>query len=411
MGATVVAIAAVLAAGCSSSGGGGGAGKASSSKPAVTVGLIVDETGLAASSFGPGVVKGAMARIDLQNAGGGVDGRKIKLLVKDDESTFLGFQTAAQALVGTDNVFGLIADSAFVIGGYRNLHQQGIPVVGSGVDGPEWGQKQYTNMFSVIGVDPHYPQYTGSGDALKQLGATNVAVFGYGVSPSSEAAARGTAVGLRASGLKVGLLDTSIPFGSVNATPIALQMKQARVDSAILEMVNSTNFAIITAARQAGVHLKFAISATGYGQSLLDDPSAVAGVQGTYFTSICVPSEVHTKATTSMLAALAKYASFHGVPGFDYCEGYTTADLMIRGLEAAGPNPTRQSFISGLRKVTNYDAGGLLPNPVNFTPAAIGQPTPTSCAYTVQLKGKMFVPVPANGKPVCGKLIPNSNTQ
>jgi branched-chain amino acid transport system substrate-binding protein len=136
----MVTITALVVAGCSSSGNAGGGSTASASKRPITVGLIVDETGLAASSFGPGVAKGAMARVDLQNAEGGVDGRKVSLLVKDDESTPLGFQTAAQAMVGSDNVFGLIADSAFVIGGYRTLQKEGIPVVGSGVDGPEWGQ-------------------------------------------------------------------------------------------------------------------------------------------------------------------------------------------------------------------------------------------------------------------------------
>ena len=36
---------------------------------------------------------------------------------------------------------------------------------------------------------------------------------------------------------------------------------------------------------------------------------------------------------------------------------------MIKGLELAGKNPTRQAFISNLRKVGNYTAGGLLAKP------------------------------------------------
>ncbi|MCM3883255.1 hypothetical protein [Frankia sp. R82] len=39
--------------------------------------------------------------------------------------------------------------------------------------------------------------------------------------------------------------------------------------------------------------------------------------------------------------------------------------MMIRGLRAAGPYPTRAGFITGLRAVKGYTAGGLTP-PVTF---------------------------------------------
>jgi hypothetical protein len=100
-------------------------------------------------------------------------------------------------------------------------------------------------------------------------------------------------------------------------------------------------------------------------------------------------------------AAFKQYENFTGVPGFDWAQGYTSADLLIKGLQVAGQNPTRASFISNLRQVSSYDAGGLLPTPVNFSkPTAI--PT-TSCAYYDQLVGNQFVLV--TPKPVCGTLI------
>lgn len=421
MSIVAAAIAALVAAGCSSSskpsggssGTSGGGGTNTASGPGVTptsisIGLITSETGVAAAEYVPGIVKGAMARFDLQNAQGGVDGRKLTLQVKDDTSSVTGFMTAAQDLASSGN-FAIIADSAFVFAGARTLEQQGVPVVGAGVDGPEWGEHPYTNMFSVLPVDPKTPQYTTEGVFIKERGGTNVAGFGYGISPSSTAAAKGVAKVAKATGLKAGLIDTSIPFGGVNAGPIALEMRQAHVDSAVMQMDNNTNFAIVTAAKQAGVNLKVPVSATGYGQSLLDQPSAVAAAQGGYFETICDPSELQSPATKAFGAALAKYVGFTGVPGFDYCEGYVTADLMIKGLEVAGHNPTRQSFISNLRKVSSYNpAGGLLPNSLNFTPAAFGQPPAKECGYFPQLQGKKFVLVP-NDKPVCGTLIPNSD--
>jgi branched-chain amino acid transport system substrate-binding protein len=92
------------------------------------------------------------------------------------------------------------------------------------------------------------------------------------------------------------------------------------------------------------------------------------------------------------------YAGLTGEPGFDTYEGWVAADLMIKGLQAAGPNPTRKSFITNLSKVTNYDAGGLLPSPVDFS--KFGQPPAMECAYYPQLEGTHFI-VPGD-KPVCG---------
>ncbi len=416
--AAAIAVTALVAAACSSSskpssGGsasGGGGNKASApgvTPTSVSIGLITSETGVASPEYVPGIVKGATARFDLQNDQGGVNGRKLSLNVKDDTSTVSGFATAAQLLTSS-GVFGIIADSAFVFAGYRPLQQQGVPVVGAGVDGPEWGEQPNTNMFSVLPVDPKTPQYTTEGLFIKERGGTNVAGFGYAISPSSTAAAKGVAKVAEATGLKAGLIDTSIPFGGVNAGPIALEMRQAGVDSAVMQMDNNTNFAIVTAAKQAGVNLKVPVSATGYGQSLLDQSSAVASAQGGYFATICDPVELQSSATKAWQAALAKYQGFTGVPGFDWCEGYITADLMIKGLQVAGQNPTRQSFISNLRNVSSYNPAGLLPNTLNFTMAAFGQAPAMECGYYPQLQGTKFVLVP-NDKPVCGTLIPNSN--
>jgi branched-chain amino acid transport system substrate-binding protein len=89
--------------------------------------------------------------------------------------------------------------------------------------------------------------------------------------------------------------------------------------------------------------------------------------------------------------------------------GWLSADLFIKGLQVAGQNPTRSSYESGLRGVTACNGNGLWPNPDNFSLSAFGKGSPTQCAYFLKLKGETFVPVPANGKPVCGQNLPHSN--
>jgi ABC-type branched-subunit amino acid transport system substrate-binding protein len=364
----------------------------------ITIGVQTSLTGSASPDF-TGIDIGIRARFGLQNAEGGVFGRQLKFVTKDDTSTDGGSETAAQALVG-ENIFGVMAVSASVVGGYRAYVKAGIPVTGGGFDGPEWEQKPDTNMFAVIGQYPDYPQWTTVAQFIKDNGGTNIACLGYNVT-SSKAGASGCAKAAKDVGIKAGYVNDSISFGTVAVSPIALAMKSTGVDSAYMVMDASTNLAIVTAARQTGVNLKVPVLETSYGQELLDDPAAFQAAQGAYFQDETQPVELDTPATQQMVRAFKTYAGYSGIPGFDYTQGWLAADLMIKGLQLAGQNPTRSSFITNLRKVTNYDADGLLASADNF--AAFGQVPATQCFYFPQLVGDHFVT--KSHQPVCGTLI------
>jgi branched-chain amino acid transport system substrate-binding protein len=349
-----------------------------------------------------GVATGVEARFGLQNAQGGVDGRQLKFISRDDTSSETGSGSAAQDLIAA-NVFGVMAVSAFVAGGYKNYVQAGIPVTGGGFDATEWQTPPDTNMFAAgVGLYPGYPQYTGVVQFIKDHGGTNVACLGYDVT-SSAASALGCAQAAKALGLKAGYVNDSIQFGSVDVTAIALAMKSAGVDSTEMAMDANTNLAIITAAKQAGLNMKAPILATGYGQALLDDSTAAQAAQGAYFLNLTQPVELGTPATQQFVSALKTYGHYTGIPGFDVTEGWLAADLMIKGLELAGQNPTRNSFITNLRKVADYTANGLLASPSDF--AAFGKPAATSCSYFPQLVGSRFVT--QGTSPVCGTLLPS----
>ena len=60
----------------------------------------------------------------------------------------------------------------------------------------------------------------------------------------------------------------------------------------------NTHFAIINSAKQAGADLKVVDSATGYGQALLDDPTAAQTAQAVYFPPVGQPVEANTPATS-----------------------------------------------------------------------------------------------------------------
>jgi branched-chain amino acid transport system substrate-binding protein len=367
----------------------------------ITLGLVTSITGAASSNF-TGAVQGAQARIDLQNAEGGVDGRKINLVVGDDQTSFTAAQTAVNSLIQTHNAFGLIFISDLVAIAYRTAQQQGVPVVGFPTDGPEWGMQPNTNMVSTDGDQAaKLPANTEFAKVAKLEGATNMAVLAIANEPPSDVAAQQFVQAANAIGLKVGYQNFDLPLGSVNVTAAVLAMKQAGVDGFDSLMLSNTNFAVMEGAKQAGLTLKAPIQAVGYDQALINDPSAVQAGQGGIFSVFQVPVEEKTPATLAEQAAFKKYEHFTGVPNLNWTQGWISADLWINGLKAAGKNPTRGSFLKAVRSIKGYTAEGLLPLPLNLSLKDFGKNPTRACSYFVKLKGTTFVPL-NHGKPICG---------
>jgi branched-chain amino acid transport system substrate-binding protein len=256
-------------------------------------------------------------------------------------------------------------------------------------------------MFSwTPALSASFPIFSTDAQFIKDQGGTRVAAVGYGVSPSSSATAKGMGPAAKAVGITAPYIASSLPFGTVNVTTVALAMKANNVDALYGPIDPNTLLALVAAAKQTGVNLKVIDMSTGYGEDFLTDPASLATAQKAYMiTNSQVPVELKTPATLAEQAAFAKYEGFTGVPDFGWTEGYASADLLIKGLEVAGQNPTRASFIANLRQVTNYNVEGLSSTTVNFSTV---QNIPTQeCGYYVQLVGNHFN-VQNNGKPVCG---------
>ena len=370
----------------------------------VTVGLVTSLTGPAAANFN-GAQQGAAARFALQNSKGGVNGRKLKLAVGDDGSSPLGGRTAVSELIQTKGAFGLLFVSDLVSLGYQVAQQQGVPVVGAAIDGPEWGTKPNTNMVAVSGnQQPNLPVYNNLAKVAKQAGAKNMASLAIANEQPSIVGAQAFATSAKALGLKVGYENYSIPIGSVDVTSVVLGMKQAHVDGFASYMLDTTNFAIMSAAKQAGLKLVAPIQFVGYDQALLDSPTDVSAAQGAIFSVAQVPFEEKTAATKREQAAFVKYEHFSGVPNLNWTYGWLSADLFIKGLQAAGKNPTRTSLLNALHKTKGWTAGGLLATAPDLSLANFGHSPSKTCGYFVKLSGTKFVPV-NKGKPVCGTLV------
>lgn len=375
----------------------------------IKIGFIYSATGGASSSYTDSQL-GAEARFDAQNAQGGVDGHPLQIAVADDTSTPAGNNLAAEEVVEQQHVFGVIEDSSLAFGGVKYLNEQGVPVTGAAVDGPEWAEQPYTNMFSVTVPDDgpvggvNYT-YTGTAKLMQEIGITSLAGAAIN-SPSAIQALDDSLYAASLDGIKTCYKNTSVPFAAYDFTPLALAIKSAGCNGVYGLFGLTGNISLSTAVKQGGSDAK-QLYATSYDQNLLDSPTALAASQGDYAEIPAVNFTPPNAAANAMLANLEKYTGYKGgIPSLNIVFGYESADLMIEGLQLAGPNPTRQAFISKLRNVSSYDANGLLPSPVTFANfGTVGMLPTTQCGYFVQIVGHAYVSVPANGQPICGSRI------
>ena len=384
-----------------------GAKGASNGKSPIVIGFISSLTGVASSDYAD-AARGAQARVDAQNAEGGVNGHPLKLVVGDDQSSPANNATVAEDLVQTKGAFGVIDLSSFTFGGAPYLTSHGIPVTGYQFDGPEWSEPSSTNMFSyeAPALGPFDGTYYGydSGIArfLKAHGVTKMGGLSYGISPSAQRASNQLLEALNRVGVPTCYNNTSVPFGAVDFTADVLSLKSAGCNGVEGPFVESGDVALSQAVKNGGLKAT-QMYFTGYNQTTLSESAARSALDGDYITNSVNFTNPNTP-TKNMLDTLAKYDhNFQksSIPDIGLYNAYLGADLMIYGLQHAGANPTRQSFITNLRKVTSYNAEGVLPSPVTFAHLGSVQMLPKqSCEYMYQLNGGKFVEV-NGGKPIC----------
>jgi branched-chain amino acid transport system substrate-binding protein len=385
----------------------GSAGAASSAAP-INLTMITSLTGPGAAEFSQAPA-GFKARIALQNAEGGVNGHKLVGTVLDDQTSPTAIATAVQDALAK-GAFGIVSTSPLFFLADKAPQQQGVPVTGGFFDGPEWGTQPYTNMFAsdAGSVDPKYPVNSGFGTFIKQHGGTVLCTYGYGISPSSSRSAIGTADSFEHAGGKVGVLDTSIPFGSIAMTTPALVAKQKGCDTFYAGLDDNSNFALAQALKEAGVKPKVMVFPTGFESQLVHSPSWGA-VQGGYFDSVFRPFQIPNAGTHQMQSALEKYEHFSSsqFPNFSQYESWLGADLMIQGLEHAGKNPTQAGVIHALRNIKSYNGNGLLSQSINYS-TIFGHDLPKACGWYMIAEKNGFVP--ASTSPLCGTDIPGTTT-
>ncbi|OHV40390.1 amino acid-binding protein [Parafrankia soli] len=356
---TAVAVA-VAVTGCSAEGKGGDGSAGACDGPGVTADRV--KIGFIYSDSGPGssvlsfARAGVDARIGLANDTGGVNGRRLVYDWRDDGSSPSENAHVTEELVQDKSVFGLISATAAAGGSLDSLSAHGIPI--TGLANPAW--VKYSNLFAYM-----YDVSPAVTARYIQAGGGTKAAFVMTGSPDFTVQAIER---FKAAFAAVGVSTTeTISYASGVDSPIqvARQIVNSGADSIVAFTAPEDLVEILQATGTAGPNFfNTVVSVTGYDRTVLRTfGPQLAGVS---FSVNFHPFESQNVAMDQYRNAMARFAPESTEPEQQFAlYGYLYADLFIRGLELAGDCPTREGFIESLRKVTDYDAGGLI-DPVDL---------------------------------------------
>ena len=314
------------------------------SKDEIVIGSIQDLSGPIAG-FGKQVRMGMLLRVDEINEQGGINGRKIKLLVEDSKYDPRNAVLAAQKLVNQDKIFAMVGH----IGTAQNMAAM-----------PVQFQKNVLNFYPITAARQMYEpfhklKYSFAATYYDQMkivtpllakekGAKKVCAM-YQDDEFGLEVKRGAEDGLKTIGMTLAA-ETTYKRG---ATDFASQMQKLQADQCDLVVMGTIireTIGGIATAKRLGFNPTFVGSSAAYtdlihklGGPAMNGFYAAMTVQHPYLDSASQPLRFWAN----------KYQTkFNEEPTVFSVYGYGSIDAFIRAATKAGPGLTTDSFIKAM---------------------------------------------------------------
>ncbi len=310
------------------------------------------------------ILKGTDAYFKLINEEGGIHGRKIKFVFKDDAYDPSRTVPAVRELVQRDEIFAVAGG----IGTATNmavvdfLTENSVPWISPMTGASFWTTPTKENIFTS------FPLYFDEGDVMAKYAIEDLASKKIGIIYQNDDFGKSGLVGA-----KYQLQQQGLEF--VEALPVEISDTDLSSHVARLKEAGAEVVLIWVLPRQAAIILGSAavigFQPTWLSSLVLSDVSLMHNItkgawEGVIFN---YPAEVMFNDTSSEL--MMKYrASFEKYYpderwGVFPASGYLWIEPMVEGLRAAGPSLTRESFLDAMSKIKNFrGAGGV---PITFT--------------------------------------------
>ena len=318
------------------------------SKNEIVLGSIQDLSGPIAG-FGKQVRLGMMLRVDEVNEQGGVNGRKIKLLVEDSKYDPRNAVLAAQKLVNQDKIFMMVGH----IGTAQNMAAM-----------PVQFQKNVVNFFPVTAAREMYEpfhklKYSFAATYYDQMklvvpklakekGAKKVCAM-YQDDEFGLEVKRGAEDGLKAAGMTLAV-ETTYKRGATDFASQMQKLASEQCDMVVMGTIIRETIGGIATAKRLGFNPTFVGSSAAYTDLIhkLGGP-AMNG----FYAAMTVQNPYTDEASQPIRFWANKYKTkFNEDPTVFSVYGYTVIDTFLRAAGKAGNNLTTESFIKAMDTMT-----------------------------------------------------------
>lgn len=334
-----------------------------SNLPPIVIGVSNVQSG-PSSDLGHNLVLGSQSYFDVVNGSGGIRGRKISILLKDDKYEPDPAVSNTNVLIKNDKVFFL-----FDYVGTPTLTRT-LPLL------KYYESDNIVNVAPLTGADPqrlppydHFvfnirASYHEETEALVRYfyakGYRKIGLFtqadSYGKSGELGVNDALAAYGLTAA--RVVTYRRNQPFDSDMSQQVKL-LRDAGVDAVIAVGVYGPAAAFIRDARMAGWSVPIANLSFVGASTMLDKLREVSKTSGKDLTLNLVNSQVVPSPNDLRNPLVVEYRA-HTAPkdySFTGLEGWLNAAVVTEALRRAGPTPTRLDFIRAMESLHGWDPG------------------------------------------------------
>lgn len=328
----------------------------------ITIGSSLSLTGILAGA-GADHTAGIKAAFAALNQAGGVHGRELRLLVKDDAYSAPRALDNVRQMVDTSSVFALMSlmGTATTAAALPLIELHGVPCVG-----PVTGASSLrsSNQRNVFHVRASYSDETlRVAQQLMNMGMKEIAVV-YLDNPYGKEFLRDAERAMASYQIKaVGSFALAADGG--NSKQVVSEVLDARAGAVLLGTTGTATTGLLLALRSKATALPIAgISVSVISSELPKIGSAARGLAIT---------QVFPDPTKTRLSAVRSYQSTMRAQGFNNFggssfEGWVNAQVLIEGLRRAGPELTRERLrlaLSGIKRMDlgEYSLGYGLPAP------------------------------------------------
>jgi len=309
-----------------------------------------------AAALGTGMRAGLQAAFEEANKNGGVHGRKLTLISRDDGYEPDRSISETRKLIDEDKVFALIG----AVGTPTSAATQPIataakvPFIGAFTGA---GFLRNAKLENVINIRAGYGAETEAWvkHLTEDLKIKSIAIF-----YQDDAFGRAGLDGVKAAMAKRGMelvAEGTYERNTVAVKSALLTLKRAEPEAVVMVGAYKPCAEFIKLARKTGfspvfVNISF-VGASALASELGPDGEGVIVSQVVPF-----PWDASLKVVADYQAAI-KAADPKAEPEFVSLEGYLVGRLMIAALDKVGANPTRETLLATIKQTGLFDIGGL----------------------------------------------------